>query len=1134
MPTRRPSVPGRGLCGLLVTLLALLLSAVAQAAAPPPEETVPLGESRERPIAAGESQAWRVTVPAETSVLVTVEQHSIDLVVEARRPGGKELLAVTASRDRWGSEVLLLDSPGESRIEVRSREKGVWPGRYTLRVDALPELKGAKRDALALMSRAGRETLPDTPDSRRQAEVTYREALAAWRSLGDRAWEAEALSSLAMLEAEASDLRPGTEDFLAALRFWQELGRPSREAEVLNWLGVIYLDTQTSETARKTLERALSIWHGLGERFDEAETNGNLCLWEHRFGSLQIALACHQENLAFFHGKGDQVQEAEILNRLGGVFDLKGEPDDALAFYEKALALWHSLGDHYKEATVLSNIAVVHRTLGEWQEALHFNDRARKVLGARGDAALAATLLNNTGFIYSSVGEPQRALGYLADALKLRRKVGDRAAEIITLNNLGVAWRRLGDLKQALDQHRQALNLAKSQGSIGQQAISWLRLAEVHLEQGDALASLRDLDAALELLRKNGNRRSQMEALHLQGRALVLAGRVQEALPVLQEALAQRLELRDRAGEAETLFTLASAERSLGLVAEALSHAEAAVSRVEELRTGFLSTDLRASFLATRRRAFSLLIDLRMDQHSADSGKGHDREAFAISERARARSLLDALRAGSAGHTGNLKTPELLARRSSLLRQLSAKADQRWKQSGGRAEALEKEIDNIRAELDEVEAEIRVQDSRFAAFSPVQPVSPAVIYGWLEPGTVLLEYSLGEERSFLWTVEAGQIRSFILPGQGKIEALARKVYEEMSTVEAGSIHRGDAERLSQILLGPIWSDSRATAPLRRLVVVPDGALAILPFAALPVPDPGRTWHTPGTLLPLLERLEVVSIPSATTLAAQRQLLQGRALAPKLAVVFADPVFAAGGPHLVLRNSVRQSRHGKASPKKPDMEAALRGDDTRGLPLALDPLPATRKEAEAVAALVPGKVTLNLGLAASREAALAGDLHDYRIIHFATHALADTQNPELSGLMLSQVDAEGHPREGFLGLSDIYELDLDADLVVLSGCRTALGKEVRGEGLMGLTRGFQYAGVPRVVASLWKVQDRATAELMSRFYRAMWRDHLPSAAALRQAQRSLRHDPRYKNSYFWAGFVLQGDWLGENARRLAVR
>ena len=188
------------------------------------------------------------------------------------------------------------------------------------------------------------------------------------------------------------------------------------------------------------------------------------------------------------------------------------------------------------------------------------------------------------------------------------------------------------------------------------------------------------------------------------------------------------------------------------------------------------------------------------------------------------------------------------------------------------------------------------------------------------------------------------------------------------------------------------------------------------------------------------------------------------------------------------------------------------------------LPSSRKEAESIARLAPaGQVWTALNLEANREAVLSGDLRSYRVVHFATHAVADTGAPELSGLVLSLVDAAGKPREGFLNLTDVYELDLDADLVVLSGCQTALGKEVRGEGIMGLTRGFLYAGVPRVVASLWKVQDRTTAELMDRFYRALWQGHLPAAAALREAQRSLRRDPRYRDPHSWAGFVLQGDW-----------
>jgi CHAT domain-containing protein len=378
------------------------------------------------------------------------------------------------------------------------------------------------------------------------------------------------------------------------------------------------------------------------------------------------------------------------------------------------------------------------------------------------------------------------------------------------------------------------------------------------------------------------------------------------------------------------------------------------------------------------------------------------------------------------------------------------------------------------------------------------------IAGLLDPGTLLLEYSLGEERSVLWAVGSGSLRSFLLPPQREIEEKARRLYQELSALEAGAVRREDtAEALSRVLLGPAWPEMES---VQRLVVVPDGALHLLPFSALPAPGSGER---------LVDRFEIAYLPSATTLAVQRRRLEHRPPAMKWAAVLADPVFKADDPRLA----------GPSGSGRLAADAALERSAPEAAPLAdLERLPATRDEAEEIAGLAPaGQVWTALNLEANREAVLASGLRGYRVIHFATHGLADARNPELSGLVLSLVDAGGRPREGFLSLTDIYDLDLDAGLAVLSGCRTALGKEVRGEGVMSLTRGFLYAGVPRVVASLWKVQDRTTAELMAHFYRALWQDRLTPAAALREAQRSLRRNRRYGSPYFWAGFVLQGDW-----------
>jgi CHAT domain-containing protein/tetratricopeptide (TPR) repeat protein len=1099
--------PGRWRYGLALSLFTL---AFAEA------ETVELalpGQSRERSITAEERHVYRLEATG-SPLLITVEQRGIDLIVEARGPGDAAPVVVDAPNHAWGTEVLLLSGGaiGPCEIEIRSFEGFAAPGRYTLRTESLPARTAddARRSAaLAAMTRGGQHS-SGNEETLRQGLSAYREALPIWHALKERRWEAETLHAIAGQEASLDDLRAAAEDFSAVAALWRELGEPGREAVALGRLGIVHQRTGEIEAARQAQESALALWTRLGEPLEEARTRSEICLLEQTRGALLTALACYAEVQNFFHERGDKAQEAQILHNLGGVHDALGDPDTALAHYGKALALRRELGDRFNEARTLNNIAVIHRTLGEWQEALRVYGQVRQ-LAAFGSRAQEATLLNNVGIIYNILDEPERALTLLKEALELRDEVGDRRGKLVTLNNLGLAWRKLGDPAKALDHHRQALTIAIALEDAWQQALTRLRLVEVALDQGDSAGALREIAPALAYLKTAGLRRHEAEALQLQGRALTLAGQPREALPVFREALEARRAVRDRVGEAETLHALATAERALDLRDTAYTHAMEAVTRVEELRTGFVSPDLRAAFLATQRRAYALLLDLLMDRHALDPRGRFDREALRISEQARARNLLDALLSGDSP-AGPSVPAALFEQRLSLRRRLSARLDRQVKQSvrkGAPAETLDREIEKLQTELDSLEAEIRSQDPQYAALRQPQPIEADGIATLLEPGTLLVEYALGEEQSYLWVVGAGSFHSFLLPSQREIETLARQVVENLSTIEAGSGPQDEAaQALGRLLLSPFWNQAAGTS---RLVIVPDSVLHYVPFSALLAPAPGRSWDTPRSRL--LEHLEVVSIPSATTLALQRQQLTSRSPAPKWAAVLADPVFSANDPRLAA----------PARPPAPGLprEPAGAVDD---LLQTFEPLPASRREAEAIQTLAPaGQVWTALGLEASRETVVSGKLRDYRILHFATHGIADSRNAELSGLVLSLVDTGGQPREGFLGLSDIFELDLHADLVVLSGCRTALGREVGGEGLMGLTRAFQHAGVPRVVAGLWRVQDRTTAELMTRFYQALWQDHLSPAAALRQAQLSLRSHPPYKHPYHWAGFVLQGDW-----------
>ena len=327
-----------------------------------------------------------------------------------------------------------------------------------------------------------------------------------------------------------------------------------------------------------------------------------------------------------------------------------------------------------------------------------------------------------------------------------------------------------------------------------------------------------------------------------------------------------------------------------------------------------------------------------------------------------------------------------------------------------------------------------------------------------------------------------------------------------------------------MLLGPV-------APLlrkKRLLIVADGILHYIPIAALPDPN---TIPESGALSPrpMVVDHEIIYLPSASVIAVLRQQEKSRKPAGKVVAILADPVFDAKDSRLSKRAGT-DNKSATLSGLKKQQSADLLTRSATDLGLSRDGLlnlprlPYSRHEADAIRAVTPvDGIKEALDFDATRAVAMSPELRNYRIVHFATHGLLNSEHPELSGLVFSLVDQNGNPQDGFLQLEDIYNLDLPADLVVLSACETGLGKEINGEGLIGLTRGFMYAGATRVVASLWNVSDVATAQLMAEFYRAMEKDHMAPAAALRAAQIHMWKQKRWASPYYWAAFQIQGEW-----------
>jgi CHAT domain-containing protein len=1091
--------------------------ASGRGAAPSAQESIPLepGKPAERGLSGGQSHYYKITMISGQYSHIVVEQRGIDVAVALFTPEGKKISE--ADSEHWieGSETAsaIAEAPGAYLIEVRSPEKTAKAGRYEIKVEELRAATAEDKYRVAgeAAFREAEQLEEGTLEDRRKSIEKYHEALELYRRASDRSGEAITLNNVAAVYWSLGEARKAMEILNEALPIFQSAGHRRGEAIALNHIGLVYQSLGEMQKALEKYNEALPIRRAAGDRRGEAITLGNIGQVYQTLGDMRKALEMHNEALPILRAVGDRRGESSTLNNIGAAYDSLGETQKALEKYNETLSLDRAMGDPGGEAITLINIGTVYRSLGETRKALEKYNEALPILRAVGDRSGEAVTLNSIGGVYNSLGETRKALEMHNEALPIWVAVGNRRGEALTLNYISQVYRSLGETQKALEKFNEALPI-------------W---------------------------RATGDRRGEAGALNNIGQVYQSLGETQKALEKHNEALLLSRAASDPNGEATTLLLIARVEQTRGNLNQAHQAIEQAVGMIESLRTNIAGQQLRASYFASRHEFFESYIDVLMQMHKQNPAAALDAAALEVSERARARSLLELLKEARADIRQGVDS-SLLERERSLQQRLNAKAAAQVsllnrKHTPEQAESAAKEITSIITEYEELQGKIRASSPRYAALTQPQPLNLAGIQQQaLDPQTLLLEYSLGENASYLFVVSQTSLSSHQLPKRTEIEAATRRVYELLTAPqprhgeseakrqarieEARANYWPQAKALSQMLLGPAASQLGK----KRLAIVTDGALHYIPFAALPAPsaenEEGR--NSGAEPQPLFVEHEIVSLPSVSTLATLRRETAGRKLAEKSLAVLADPVFADDDTR--VRRDV-----GKAGPKEKTKSAdsdkidisflqmTRSGQETGviGAEGAFGRLLNTRREAAAILALVPERERLRaLDFEASRTTALRPELGEYRIVHFATHGMLNNTNPELSGMVLSLVDKEGHQQDGFLRLQDIYNLKLPAELVVLSACQTGLGKEIKGEGLIGLTRGFMYAGAPRVVASLWKVDDRATGELMKRFYqRMLGPEALSPAGALRQAQLSIWKEKQWREPYYWAAFVLHGEW-----------
>ncbi len=959
----------------------------------------------------------------------------------------------------------------------------------------------------------------------RESVAYCRKALAFHLRAGQVEDQARLHFYIAHYHLKLDELERARDSFLAALGVFRQLGDHSGQAKALSSLARYHARVGEPKKAAHYIEKALAL-------SDHLDDPGLELQMLYMLGGLKMHQGMYREALATFEkirllsAETESYLMANVFNSMGFIYHNLGDPHKALSFLDRSAVLYERWDNHHLGLSYIE-MGNIYLYLGERQLAIDFFLKAQECLRLVDSKSDEATVHYYLGKVHQSSGDHETALGYYRRALKLTSGIRNERGRALALHAIGDSYLHKRDFPTALEFLFEALAVSRKIGNRGFESLilTSLGLVYYYLERYDEAECY--FEISLDLQRELGIPAAMALTYRYLCRLRLSMARLDAALCDCLEAMHIQRSTGNLTEEALTLHTLSAIMAAGGHLETALVYGSEAIEGIETIRGKIMENHLQTSFFSGSQSVFQLQIELLMEAGAREKDSDYVNRAFHVSERSKARGFLDLLGEWPSAHEDD-QLQGLLRRKKYLQQRLNGRASQ-WVDFGSELHKrpwvrdLDQDLGSLLTEYRRVDGQIRFYRSLQNRVEESLPLNAEEIQDEILDGeTALLEFALGEQKSFLWILDDGEVESFQLPGRAAIEPLADEVYGllvergryprfETRLERRSRLQRADqrlfeaASELSRMLLGQALPGLKA----KRLLIVADGALRKIPFHILPLSGEGAR----GDWAPLLFAFETVASPSASILASLKKLRKREAPAPKKLAIFADPVFHSSDtrvPGLPAQFGFSRSR--------------IPAEDAAGVSNRLRRLLYTRDEALSLQGLAAsGGVYLAMDFDANMSNVNGGFLRDFQILHFATHALIEDANPELSSLVFSLVDEEGRSRPGFLRQHDIFNLELHAELVVLSGCRTALGQDAAGEGLIGLTRAFMCAGALRVVASLWTVQDEATAALMSRFYRNMLTEGMPPGAALREAQLDMWRSPRWSHPYYWGAFIFQGLW-----------
>lgn len=957
-----------------------------------------------------------------------------------------------------------------------------------------------------------------------------KKAKALGEHIPDRVVLARALASLADIQEASGEYAQAKINYKESLKISQQIKEKNAMSRALQGLANIYLIQRAYAQALEYYRNALAIAEDLDDKAGIAGALVGVGAVHAEQSIYAEAMEYYQRSLNIAEDVGEKVTMALVLNRVGNVLLRQNDYTQGAEYYQRSLNIAEEIQYKRVIADNLKGLGRSYAKQDNYLQAMSYYQKSLELAEAMGDKREIASILDNMGVVYHDQGNYAQAIKSYQKALKIRIGLDDKLGMASTLDNLGALYTNQGDYAHAIRYYQRGLKVAEAIGSKKGAAFILIGLGKAYFAQGRYRSAIEYYNKALEASEGTQAKGQIGRALNGIGYVYVKLKKYRLAIERFQQAL----EVGDDILEPDLVW---EAEAGLGHVYEklsdrtlALKHYESAIRVIERVRVKAISEEGKVDFLARKADVYSRAAHISYRLHLQDPRSGYDRDAFSYAERSRARAFLDAL-AEAHIKVRNAVAEEDKKYEHKLLRNISRL------QVALRQESTPQQRQKLLAQLKEKEQtleafliRLRATYPQYAQLNYPEPYDALRIQTEVLAGNeVLLEYLLDEERSFLFLVRRGSFQIFTLPKRRVIEDAVRS-YRNLLTKsprDPGAFDqvRNQGQLIYRILFGKVATKIPTGA---KLIIIPDGLLHYLPFETLvktearsqqPAIDSRRdvqTEYAAGRTAYLIEDYIITYAPSASVLAAVRKESAGRKKeGRKKLLAYGDPVFSIedGGAisdHDVGFKSNGNERSAGISPGLRDL-----------IEWKFERLDYTKREVESLAQLYrKDQVKIYVGERATESAVKKEALKDYQYIHFATHSVVDEDMPARSGVILSPIGERNE--DGILQMREIFGLELNADLVVLSACKTGLGKMVKGEGLVSLTRAFMYAGAESLVVSLWSVSDESTAEFMKSFYGHMKSGESKSQALRRAKLEMIRSTTlAYRLPYFWAAFVLIG-------------